>query len=783
MRSFKKELFLIIVPLLVLSLSFVNTPELKSYKTNFSDPSEVETAHLQNYEISRAIKINATDKLIWNLTGHNSQVWEVCFDSSGNLLASASSDNTVRIWDVITGQEINNFTDNTHSVYSVAFHPGGNIIAAGLSDGNILLWNITNRQLIGNLTGHTSAIWCVSFSPNGELLASGSNDNTIKLWATETQQNVQNLTEHGGRVQSLAFSFDDQLLVSGSYDNSIKVWNASTGILIHSLENHTDYVESVAFSPDNQMIASASRDLSLKLWDTNTGDVLIDLLGHEGWIRSVAFSFDGYSLASASSDLDVKFWDISQAKLLGNLTEHTASVLDVTFNPIYQMVASCSTDNSIKLWNITDIDSDNLPDLWEQLYELDPGESADRNEDPDGDNLVNIFEFDFGTNPRKGDSDDDLIPDGYEYYNQLNGTLDDSNDDLDGDGMPNLYEYQNNLEIGVNDSATDSDGDGMPNIYEYQNGLLAGLDDDSGDDLDGDGIPNLYEYQNGLLVGVDDAAGDLDDDSLSNLDEYLLGTDPRDPDTDNDGWPDGVEKIWGTNPVLFISNPLILLLTIISVLILIIVLSLVLRRNMPLIKATMSSLSIMIKGRSWINDLQMGKAIPIDLLAKELDQKPLAVPEIVKNELIRQNKSGQMITMQSRILLLESIPPQGANCQICMTDLEDDHFYQCKQCKRYVCIHDYVDLENVGRSDCPNCSGELIVFPFTCTACKLDFASVKELSSQTRCPLCGYDLPNQVILKKEVTGKLIPSELSQKIKIEKETEETGLTNNEKRKNH
>jgi len=175
-----------------------------------------------------------------------------------------------------------------------------------------------------------------------------------------------------------------------------------------------------------------------------------------------------------------------------------------------------------------------------------------------------------------------------------------------------------------------------------------------------------------------------------------------------------------------------------------------------------------------------GKAIPIDLLAKNLNKKALTIPEFIKKELIQHNESNRLVTMQSRILLLESIPLHEINCQICMSDIQDDHYYQCKQCKRFVCIHDYVDLKNVGRSDCPNCSGELVVLPFTCVACKLDFASVKELSSQTRCTLCGYELPNQAELSEGIIGTLKPSPLSQKIKHEKETED--IDSNAKKKN-
>lgn len=65
-------------------------------------------------------------------------------------------------------------------------------------------------------------------------------------------------------------------------------------------------------------------------------------------------------------------------------------------------------------------------------------------------------------------------------------------------------------------------------------------------DLDGDGMPNSYEEANGLAQEVDDAAGDLDNDTVSNLEEYLNGTDPGDEDTDDDGLSDGVESNTGT---------------------------------------------------------------------------------------------------------------------------------------------------------------------------------------------------------------------------------------------
>lgn len=776
MKNLSKVIIIIIMPLLILTIAF---PASSIIDNPIDNQSENAILNWDFKEASRSVRIDTENKLLWNLTGHTSEIWETSFDPNGNLLASASGDGTVRIWNVTTGEEIKNITDHGSPVFCVAFNPTGEILASGSFDNSTLLWNVTNWQLIGNLTGHSSLIWSLEFSHDGKYLASGSADNTIKIWDVKTQVNIENITGHTENVKTLSFSSDDRLLASGSDDNTIKVWNFSNSILIHDFTNHTDYIESIDFSPDDQLLASASRDLSIKLWDVEAGNQVQELLGHEGEVRSISFSPDGNSLASSSNDYSVKFWDVRTGNLLGNLTDHTNFVVDISFNPSSQILASCSVDQNIKLWNITDIDSDNLPDSWEYLYQLNPGNYDDRNEDPDNDDLINLFELYFGTNPKDSDSDNDLIPDGYEYNNQLNGTFNDANEDLDGDEIPNLYEYQHNLSINLNDSVLDYDEDGMPNLYEFQNGLLAGYDD-SHDDLDGDGIPNLYEFQHNLLVGVDDAATDLDNDSLTNFDEYRFQTDPHDADSDNDGWMDGIEKTWGTDPNLSISNPITLIFVLISGVILIIGVSFFIKRNSQAIKSSISSLYVTMVGSSWFNDLMTGKAIPIDLLAKNLNQKALAIPEIIKQELIQHNESNKLVTMQSRILLLESIPLHDLNCQICMSDIQDDHYYQCKQCKRFVCIHDYVDLKNVGRSDCPNCSGELVILPFTCVACKLDFASVKELSSQTRCTLCGYELPNQTELSKGIIGTLKPSALSQKIKNEKETE--VIESNEKKKN-
>ena len=100
----------------------------------------------------------------------------------GQTLASGSEDETIRLWDVSTGQEKATLQGHTGSVWSVSFSPDGQTLASSSGDETIRLWDVSTGQEKATLQGHTGWVWSVSFSPDGQTLASGSGDGTILLW-------------------------------------------------------------------------------------------------------------------------------------------------------------------------------------------------------------------------------------------------------------------------------------------------------------------------------------------------------------------------------------------------------------------------------------------------------------------------------------------------------------------------------------------------------------------------------------------------------------------------
>ena len=147
-------------------------------------------------------------------------------------------------------QCIRTLTGHENPVHSVAISPDGQTLASGSDNQTIKLWNLKTGDLLHTLTEHTDWVWSVVISPDGQTLVSGSYDNTIKLWNLKTGDLLHTLTEHKSFVLSVAFSPDGQTLASGSGDSTIKLWNLKTGDLLRTLTGHE---RDVGVSPSVQM--------------------------------------------------------------------------------------------------------------------------------------------------------------------------------------------------------------------------------------------------------------------------------------------------------------------------------------------------------------------------------------------------------------------------------------------------------------------------------------------------------------------------------------------------
>ncbi|MEV5980714.1 AAA family ATPase [Streptomyces sp. NPDC052114] len=262
---------------------------------------------------------------------------------------------------------------HTGAVYLTSFSPSGRLLATASYDRTVRLWNVadpTRPEPLGKpLTGHTSWVSSAVFSPDGTTLASASDDGTIRLWDVADPRHPRPLGEplanHGGTTYLLAFSPDGHTLASANEDNTVRLWDvADPGRpeRLDTLRGHTGAVRSVAFSPDGRTLAAGGDNGRILLWDMadprRPERVGEPLTGHTGTVHSVAFNPDGRTLASGGSDETIRLWDVrdpAHAKALGApLTGHTGPMWSVAYNPEGTMLAAASADSTASLWNVRD---------------------------------------------------------------------------------------------------------------------------------------------------------------------------------------------------------------------------------------------------------------------------------------------------------------------------------------------------------------------------------------------------------------------------------------------
>ena len=234
---------------------------------------------------------------------------------------------------------------HNEDIQRLAFSSDSTLLATASFDDTVKLWQVQPNQLVEKqtLSGHKDNVNAVAFSPDNHLLATGSYDGQIGLFTLGTKQKRFYQADKE-RIYSVEFDKSGTRLLSSGKEGYTRLWDINTEPpqLLKEFPPTQDRVLWASFSPDNQWIASVGRDWLVHLYTTTLQNIFqYHLIGHESTVYRVIFSPDSEQIATASADGTIRIWDLPNKKELITITlpspdEQTNPLWDFDFRCIGQ---------------------------------------------------------------------------------------------------------------------------------------------------------------------------------------------------------------------------------------------------------------------------------------------------------------------------------------------------------------------------------------------------------------------------------------------------------------
>ncbi len=206
------------------------------------------------------------------ITGFAHAVVSVAFSSDSKLCATGGGEPTaegeIKVFETATWKQVAEIK-NGHSdtVYGVCFSPDGKMLASASADKFVKIWEVPSGKLVKAFEGHTHHVLDVGWMADGKLLASAGGDNTVKIWDFQQGEQVRTINAHAKQVTRLFFiGAKNEFLTCGG-DGAVKKFNAQNGGNIGNYGGAADFVYCVGASPDGLVIAAGGEDGVVRVYN------------------------------------------------------------------------------------------------------------------------------------------------------------------------------------------------------------------------------------------------------------------------------------------------------------------------------------------------------------------------------------------------------------------------------------------------------------------------------------------------------------------------------------
>ena len=296
----------------------------------------------------------------------------VAWNSDGSVLATAGMDGGIYLWNPRTGQLLDQIFGHEGRIYGLSYVDGENKLVSASTDHTVRIWNLdsmagTQKFELGKIAR------TVAWNPDGQKLYVGcyrsslvaidlvSNSFDFKVALPSSSRPVTSSVDLQGR----------QLVLAGG-DMPVCVFDSQTGAILHSLDSGNSIVQAVLFSRNGQYLAAADRDRNLYVWDLHTSrDTSLESVPASQWQigqvpmdqilssippaaqvnHGIAWSPDGLQVAGWTDRAQVTVWETLSGKVVNNLRGHSHGMNSISWSPDGSRIATASTDRTVRIWD------------------------------------------------------------------------------------------------------------------------------------------------------------------------------------------------------------------------------------------------------------------------------------------------------------------------------------------------------------------------------------------------------------------------------------------------
>lgn len=275
------------------------------------------------------------------------------FSPDGQQLLTVEWLGKARIFDVTSGSAVSPPFGPSQGLYRAVYSPNGDLVVTASGDNTACVWRVRDGAKVLALA-HPHQVLSASWSPDGLRIVTGCQDHVARIWDAQTGKIQLSLSEHTDDVLFAAFSHDGCRIVTTSQDRTARIYDALSGKRHGVPLQHPTWVGYAAFSPDGRQLVTTCFNHKPRIWETETCLQILPELDHRDGVNSAEFSPDGRYIITAGLDHTVRIWLAGNHQPLNPnpILRHSDRVMHAVFSPDGHQIATACADGTVRVWDL-----------------------------------------------------------------------------------------------------------------------------------------------------------------------------------------------------------------------------------------------------------------------------------------------------------------------------------------------------------------------------------------------------------------------------------------------